>query len=511
VTTQAAVPPGPPAPDLAEDLVAPPPADPPRNDAADAGDPGWGRQVRRALAFGFAGQLAVRLGTFASGVLFAHLLAPRDFGVFAVALVVASVITNVNDLGLIWTIVRSPGDVSRMLPTATTVTLASSGVLYLGTAASASPLASALHAPQAAAVLRLLAVSVLIDALSAVPAALLTRRLQQGRRAFADVTGLVVSTSTTAALALNGYGAWSLAWGRVLGNTAATLLVFVLARALPRPGWNRAVARELLHFGLPTAGSALIGYALLNVSYVVVGHRLGPVSLGVYVLAFNLASWPVTMVTMAVRKVSIAAFGQLAGDPERLRRAVVSSMSLAITATLPFCLVLGILARPLVHSVYGDKWAASAEILVPLAVLGGARVIVALADDVLQASGHPRSVLVVQACWFAALIPGLWLAASWDGSRGVAEGHAAISVAVVVLMLAMLRRTLSVSLSDLARSTARPVAAAVVAGGVGFVVSRALPDGAVRLLVGTVVLLATYAAIVGPSAVARVRVSRRSA
>ena len=62
-----------------------------------------------------------------------------------------------------------------------------------------------------------------------------------------------------------------------------------------KPGFSRAQARFVLAFGLPLAGANLLNFILLNADYAFVGRLLGPSRLGIYMLAFNAASWSTSL------------------------------------------------------------------------------------------------------------------------------------------------------------------------------------------------------------------------
>ena len=118
-----------------------------------------------------------------------------------------------------------------------------------------------------------------------------------------------------------GWGAWSLAWGRLIGNALNGVLHAVFARERYHYGLRRDVVRPLVAQGLPLAGLSVIAVAVLNVDNLVVGRVLGPIELGFYTLAFNLSSWPVSVFAVAVWRVSVPGFARLQTDPERLRSA----------------------------------------------------------------------------------------------------------------------------------------------------------------------------------------------
>ena len=163
----------------------------------------------------------------------------------------------------------------------------------------------------------------------------MTRAFQQRRRAVADLVALVPSSVVSIVLAAQGHGAMSLAYGSLVGNLTATTLVLVLAPARPLPGWRRNDAAALLRVGLPLAGTSLVLLATMNVDYVVVGRQLGTTALGLYLLAFNLSSWPSNLLSIAVRRVAIPGFARLAGDRAELEQAFTEVAPLAQYRRLP--------------------------------------------------------------------------------------------------------------------------------------------------------------------------------
>ena len=393
------------------------------------------RQIRTGFGWSLGNMVAARAISLASGVVLARILAPRDYGVFAIALVATDLLMSVNDAGLIAAIVRYPGDVRLPAQTAFTLTLAASGVLYALAFLAAPVFANAFHAPDAAAVVRLLAVAILIDGVSAVPSGLLTRGLRQDLRALGDISGLIVLVTVSTSLAFLGFGVWSLAWGRLAGNGAAAALFIWLSPFRIWPGFSRSEASKLLDFGLPMAGASLVTFALLNLHYVIVGGILGPVELGFYVLAFNLSSWPVGLLSQAAQRVSLAGFSRLVTDRDALRRAFTKSTLLLLAATVLACLLLSILAQPLVHVLYGSRWGHSVEALRFLAVLAAVRVAANLIQDLLAALGRSRQVFGLQVSWVMLLVPALFVGTHLGGIMGASIGQAMVAVAVIPVFL----------------------------------------------------------------------------
>lgn len=466
---------------------------------ADSGvDAPADKKVSKALGLSFLNTAIGRLGTVLTGILLAHILVPEDFGAFAVALVALNAVLSINELGVSLALVRWPGNPRDIAPTVTTISMASSFVLFALCWFGAPEFATQLGSPGAAGVVRLLCSSVLIDGATAAAAQFVNREFRQGTRLVVDFSNLGLSTGITVALALAGLGPWSLAVGRLVGNGMSAVLLFRLVSLWPKPGFDRTQARELLKFGLPLAGASLLVFAMLNVDYVVTGHLLGAVALGLYLQAFNLASWPVNMFSTVVRRVSLAAFARVQHDPRRREEVLANLAGMLMAATLPVCTILGMLALPIVTTLYGNEWKGATGALEFLVVLGAVRVAGELGYDYLVALGKARLTMWLQAGWFVALVVFLPLGAKLDGIRGVGAGHAVVAVLLVLPAFVLAIRLTGVPVRILAKAITRPVLGCLLLVGVLLAVRWVTPPNFERVLLGGVLGLAVYVPVIWP-------------
>jgi PST family polysaccharide transporter len=400
-------------------------------DGTAVGSPDLASRVRRGLGWSLTNAATLRLGTFLSSILFARLLAPEAFGVYAVALTVQAILINVSELGLTTDLVKH-GDLRRRGPTVTTLSTVS-GLLMFGLMYLTAPAVSTfMGAPQATSVVRLMSVIVLLGGMGAVPLARLQRDFAQGRMFAADATNFVVSTVVTVVLALAGLGVVALVIGRVAAQLSSTTLLFLLARQRLRFGWNRSVGVQALSFGGPLAAANLLSWVLLTVDNAIVGHWSGAVALGFYVLAFNVSSWPMSVIGMATRSVALPGFvraqdGSI-GAAELLSKAVLPTSVVA----LPVGALLAVLAAPLIEVLYGERWLAAASALTGLAVFGALRVVLDLFVSFLIAHGGTRAVLYIQVLWLGCLTPCMYLAVTSAGLAGAGWVHLVVAVVVTL-------------------------------------------------------------------------------
>lgn len=460
--------------------------------------PPLGNRVRRGLIISLANTLVGRAGTFLVGLILARLLAPDDYGLFAIGLVVLNGLLSINELGVSLAIVRWPGDPRLIAPTVTTLALAGSTALFLVTWFAAPDLASLLGAPDALWIIRGLAIGVIFDGLTAVPAAGLTREFAQGRRMLLDLVTFGVINSVTVILALAGFGAWSLVVGRLIGGLIGTIAFLLFGTVRCWPGWNREHAGRLLAFGAPLAGTSLLVFAMANLDLGLVGAVLGPTELGFYLLAANLANWPVNLISSTVRRVSFAGFARLGDGATGRGGAFVTSLPLVLAAVLPMCIGLSILAEPVVTVLYGEQWRPAAAALRFLALLAGAKVVVDLCYDFLAADARGHWTLGIQFGWLALYFPALLLATQNWGIGGAAAANAGVAwlVAVPAFLVAVIRR--GASSHELGAGLVRPLVGATALFVVVFLIQLWVHTALEVLLLTVPAGALTYLAIVWP-------------
>jgi PST family polysaccharide transporter len=451
----------------------------------------------RALGWSFASTAVAKLSTLAIGIVLARILGPQEFGTFAVATVALLALLSFNELGVSLAIVRWPGDPREVAPTVTTISVLASSVICLVCYLGAPAFSAAMGAPAATPVVRVLGFSVLVSGLAAAPVAILQRTFRQDRKMIADQVASWTSALTSIALAVQGVGAMSLAVGQLAGSIVGAALFIAFAPRSLRFGFDPARARALLRFGLPLAGSSIVVFAVTNVDKIIVGTVLGPVALGFYVLAANLANWPATMFSLPVRSVAPALLARLQSDPPVMRATFLSTGGLLAAVTLPVCVLLAGAAGPLITLVYGAIWQPAAAALAWLGLLAALRILFELVYDYFVVLANTRVVLVVQILWLVALVPALYFGAHAGGSAGAAAAALAVAALVVApVYLYELHRT-GIGPAALGRRLAPAVLAALAVAAIAVAAAELIAADIVAVLVaglaaGAAIILLLY-------------------
>ncbi|AXT85843.1 polysaccharide biosynthesis protein [Aeromicrobium sp. A1-2] len=450
----------------------------------------------RAFAWSFANTVAARLGTLAIGIALARLLGPEEFGTYAVAFIALLAVLSFNELGVSLAIVRWTEDPRAIAPTVTSISLATSALITLAMLVAAGPFATAMGDPEAAGLVRMLSLCVLINGAVATPAALLQRYFRQDRRMICDQVNVWVGAGVSLAMALSGAGAISLVVGRLAGAVTSGILLIAYSPLPYRIGLDVRYVRPLLRFGGPLAGASIIVFAVGFVDQLSVGHALGPIALGYYVLAFNLASWPVSIFSQPLRSVAPAMFARLQHDPEAMVVAFHRILRLLAAVALPSCLLLAAAAPDIIRFVYGPAWLPAAEPLRWLCLMAALRIFFELTYDYLVVLRRSRSILTVQLIWFVALVPAVVIGVELGGTAGA--GAAVTGVAAIVVLPLYLRALSAVGVRGGAvwRHVAPALLAAVALAALVLGLTHVVPGTFLALAASGLLTAAVVAALV---------------
>ncbi|RNI21180.1 lipopolysaccharide biosynthesis protein [Flexivirga caeni] len=429
--------------------------------------------------------IVLRASQFLTGVLAARIVAPSQFGVFAVALTIYSVMLTLSDMGVTQALVREVHRTRLIAPTVNTINLGFAVVMAGILALCAHPLASLLNEPSATPALQVLSLTLVLAALGSVPAQILTRDYRQRQRFMSDLSNFIVSSGSLVLLALHGDGAMALAWSRCLGMAASAIVLNLVNRERYGYGFNRTEAARLFRFGLPLAGAGVLTVAIGDVDSIVIARVLGANSLGHYNLAYTVAAWPLGIFTSVLATITVTTFARAQQDLGQLREHVSAAVSTAVGLAFPICAVLAALSPDLIHVVYGARWLSAAPVLTILSVLTAVRVVQLVLTDLLVALGHTASVLWVQIVWLGALVPVMIGGVELGGIRGAGLAHVTVALLVVgpALLFAVRRRS-GISAGWFSRLLLAPTVGAAAAFLAAEGVSRVLSGALLTLFVG---------------------------
>ena len=469
--------------------------------AASGEAPARTKTLGHGAVWSFTSTLVTRVTGIAITAIVVHIVSPHDFGVFTIAATVYAIVSSFSELGLSACIVRRDVELPAVAPSVALLSLAS-GLATAGMMVAFAPAIGALlGSADAAGPIRVLAIVIVISSFTTVSNAALARDFRQGNLFVGSLVAFVPMNASLVVLALHGDGALAFAWSRVIGQAVLSAWVVVAAGRYWWPAWNVGAARIAVGFGAPLAGANLLNYLFLNADYAFVGRLLGPAVLASYTLAFTAASWSTAALAGTVNSVALPAFSADRGAPQLLAAALGRWCRMLALLAFPVCAILAVLARPLIITLYGERWTEAIPVLAVLCTYSAVFIVTLLFSNLLVALGRTGRVLIIQASWLAALIVAIFVGVELFGLIGAAVAHVVVICAVVVpLYCWALRGAGSGLLSAAGRAVIAPLIAASVSAAAALAVSALLEPEPLKLIAGLAAGGVVYALLALPVA-----------
>ncbi len=419
--------------------------------------------VRRSLLLASAASNGAALIGFASSMILARLLIPSEVGVFSIAAALIGLVGSLRDFGVSAYLIRSPQLDRAKIAASYGVMIVVSWTLAL-LIALASPLAAMLYRdPRVGDLMLILALNLMLVPFGALTMAYLTREMQFGAQFVLNISSAMANAGIAVALAWQGYGAYSLAWAG-LGSTLVTILVSLFYRPAWWPllptlkGW-----REVVSFGAPVTGGAVIGN-LNNASVdLITGQMIGPEAVALYGKALSIRSLFEQFFMAAIRLVALPHFATLARNNVELRTTYLQASNMLTGIGWPFAAILMALSEPLVLLMFGSSWLGSAPLVVWTALWMIISLPCHLVHSVLIAMGHAGSLLKGELTMLTVKCLVVVIVAPM-GIEAVAIALLAQSCVYVLVWGSRLRSAIGLNIVDLYRAQLNSAPAAIVCG-----------------------------------------------
>ena len=457
-----------------------------------------GRRMAKGAAWTVAMRLIVRLQGVISIAVLARLLHPDDYGLIALATVLAASIELLSSFDFDVWLIRHSDARREHYDTVWTLSVIRGAVTCALLLLAAAPVSAYFAEPRLESVLNVLALVTFAAAMANVGVIDFQKHLEFNKDflyvAGSKLSGVVISI--VLAFVLRNY------WALVGGLAASHLSRLVLSYWMHdyRPRLTLSAWREAFDFSKWLLAGNLLGFVYRRADTFILGKLVSSQSLGVYTLAFEIANLASTEIVAPIRRVMLPGYSKMLDDLPRLRAAFVNGFALIMLLSAPLAVGVGLVADPLVRVLLGDKWLDAIPLMRVLVLYGVASIGLANQAPVLAALGHTRLMSTLLAAGVAILLPAVIWATHAYGALGAAYAVGVANFLLFAAGLVATLRVLEISLLEPLRQTWRVALATLAMAAVVLALQSALAEAGSPALV---VLLAcvvsgalVYAAVV---------------
>ena len=397
---------------------------------------------------------------FGSTLVLARLLVPADFGLIAMASTFAAVVDALSQLGLQDALVRHPANDRQLFDTAFTLQVAravmTSSIVALG-----APVAAWwFNEPRLIPLLLVLAAASLVSGFENIGMVEFRREMRFDVQFRLAVASRLLQLATTIPLAFAYRSYWALMAGIVVSNVSRTVMTYF---AHPyRPSFRLAGWRELASFSFWTWATCVASIVWDRCDPFVLGPVVGPRLLGIYLVALEMATLPVTELIAPASDALFTGFASAqkqGASSVKLAPSVAGALLLIIA---PVVTAISCASGYVVAALLGPKWAEAQPLIAILAWLCLFSPFSWVCSAVLVANGYVRRNFIGNVIVSAVKLAVLLIAVSLTHRLDIIAAATAVCVAIEsTLFMLLLRGTGEVRLLD----TAGPLVRAILAGG----------------------------------------------
>ena len=400
-------------------------------------------------------------------VLARFLLEPDDFGLMALAAAISYIASPLADVGTLLALIHRQDASREEISSLYWFNVILGLLLSLLLCMLAPYLAHALGEPRLTPVLRLASLCFAIDGFGLMFLILLKRDLDFRRTSLIETCALLAGTAVTLVLALRHGGVWSLVAGVVAVSIVRTALAIKYGIGQYRIA-ARLRAGELkrfLSFGVFQMGQTAVVRVSERFDQVILGTLSGTTGLGLYSVAYNLASIPVVHVLplLGLPAASVLSRAQVQSDIPRLARGYLLAVELmmSINASISFGLLA--IAPTLVPLVLGEKWLGIVPILQCLCVVTIWYAFYSLSGALVIATGASRIGFLWRLALTSVLVAFGYLGAKMGGAVWLAGTIAVVlTLGLIPFYFLIARRLLGPCARGFATAVGAPTAMAAI-------------------------------------------------
>ncbi len=428
----------------------------------------------RSVQWASLSQVVKQLVQFGALTLLAVILAPGDFGLLSMALVVTGMVDLFKDFGTRVAIIQKKDATDQFLSSIFWVNAGIGSLAAIVLVLLAPWVASVYNEPRLTPILQLLALNFPISGFGVSLKTYLEKSIAFGTIGIIEAGSAIMGALTAIVLAFMGYGVWSLVVQSLVTTTSVSVLSWIFSTWRPSFTFHWPEIRGVLGYSLNYTGYTILNYIARNIDYFLIGRYLGETALGYYTLAYRIMVYPIQNISGIINKVMFPVLSKVQDDNRLIGKAYLQIAATVSLITFPLMLGVMALAGPFVNVVLGEKWIPVITLLVILAPVGLLQSINSTVGAIFLIKDKTEALLL----WgvlSAAVVIGAFAFSLQYGIKGMAWAYLATSIVLFIPSLAIPMRFIELPVRKVLLATLKPLLGGLLMLGILVALRSALP------------------------------------
>lgn len=316
--------------------------------------------ARGVMALGI-GTVSGRGMKFVRNMILARILAPDEFGVMAIILIVARLFEAFTQFGVKQSIIQNKRGADHEYLNVAWWFGAIRGFCIFAIAMLAAPWISSFYdKPDLLSLLRVSFLATVLRGLASPRIHVLEKEFRFGRSVFLIQGSAILATILTIGLAFVIQNVWALVIGFVSEMAIFCVLSYVFVPFLPRFRVDRECLRELMKFACGMFGLPVLAFISIHTPVLVLAKLVTDEQLGMYSLALILTVLPIDSFSRIINPVLLSALAKKQDKNDSLRQVVLRITRGTAIVGAPLVAFMACCASGILLLAYGSKYIAVA-------------------------------------------------------------------------------------------------------------------------------------------------------
>ena len=352
--------------------------------------------VVKSFLWDLSGKLSRQFVGFGIGILLARLLSPKEFGLISMAMIFIAISEYFVNIGLSSAIIQRKDLTEEHLSSSFYLNLGFSVLLALIFFFLAPFISQFFKTPELTNVVRVISLKLVIGGFTIVQRALLIKSMKFKVLMRASLTASIIGGVVGVAMALNGYGVWSLIFQLLINLSVESITIWYFSEWKPKLLFKLNALKELWSYGLNLFFSGLINVLFQQLDAFVIAKVFSKETLGLFNRARNLNNFVIRYSSDSINSVMFPAMTALQNNKEKMVRIGLKAESLVSFFTFALLGWLYLTAEPLILFLLGNKWEGAIEIYKLLCLSGFVYPLSVTTLNMIKASGDSRTILKIE-------------------------------------------------------------------------------------------------------------------
>ena len=293
---------------------------------------------------------------FISNLVLARILMPSDYGAIGMLMIFIAVSQVIIDGGFGSALIQKKSPTQTDYSTIFLWSVGLGGRRYLKLLLCAPLIARFYSMPELSSVLRVVAMSIVLMAMSSIQINRLQKQLGFKAIAAGNISAQIVGATVGIWMAVGGAGVWSLVGSWLSSAASRVVILFLASRWLPSPVFSLRSLRELFSFGGYLFLANVLETVCKNLQGLVIGKKFSAAQLGYFSQAQKLDNITSYAIPQVIATVMYPVFSRFQDDRRRIVEIMNMDVRVIAFMLFPVFTILILEAAPVIELLYGAKW-----------------------------------------------------------------------------------------------------------------------------------------------------------